>query len=417
VTGVGQRNIEQYESQIAKLVSSSLLHGSEALCKLLRYLADQSIHHPASPIKEYQIATEVFGRPADFDPRLDSTVRVQTGRLRSKLSEYYAGPGASDSTIIEIPKGSYMLTFRRRSPNETSQERPAAISPVEVKSTQAYPNLLWAVVALSVLLGLTVSWLAYYLWQDSVTHARSRTLSSQRLASLESFWLPFISGPNQPLAVFSNAEFVGRPETGMRYWRAGDSREQILDHHTGVGEVIAVHELDRIFNLLNHGFRVKRGQLLSFDDVKNSDVIFIGSPSENLSLRDIPNTQDFVFRVSDAPGRIGDLAIYNLKPASSEQKVFFASNRGQTLTEDYAVIGMLPGLRANRTVLIGAGITTLGTQAAIEYVCRPEGVEELLSRLTGSKTGRPRAFEAVLQVRVSKGVPVESRIVAFHAKE
>jgi len=63
------------------------------------------MEHPGGTVKEYQIATEVFGRPRDFDPRLDSTVRVQTGRLRSKLAEYYAGSGADDPIIVEVPRG------------------------------------------------------------------------------------------------------------------------------------------------------------------------------------------------------------------------------------------------------------------------------------------------------------------------
>ena len=73
---------EQRLAEIEKLVSSHVLHGSESLCKLLRYLAKHALDHPGTPIKEYQIATEVFGRSDDFDQQLDSMVRVQAGRLR-----------------------------------------------------------------------------------------------------------------------------------------------------------------------------------------------------------------------------------------------------------------------------------------------------------------------------------------------
>src|SRR5579884_256379 len=81
-------------AQIEKLVASHTLHGSESLCKLLKYLASYSLEHPSSSPKEYQIATEVFGRQPDFDPHVDSTVRVQAGRLRTKLGEYYSSEGA-----------------------------------------------------------------------------------------------------------------------------------------------------------------------------------------------------------------------------------------------------------------------------------------------------------------------------------
>src|SRR5499425_2319716 len=105
---------DQFLGQIDRLAGSSILHGSESLCKLLRYLAKQAVDHPGVPVKEYQIATEVFGRQVDFDPQLDSMVRVQAGRLRSKLAEYYASEGASDPTIVEVPKGSYAVVIHDR---------------------------------------------------------------------------------------------------------------------------------------------------------------------------------------------------------------------------------------------------------------------------------------------------------------
>src|SRR5579862_8287145 len=120
---------EQYLAQIDRLLNSHVLHGSESLCKLLRYLGEHSLDSPGTPLKEYQIATEVFGRPADFDPRLDSTVRVQTGRLRSKLAEYYGGEGAADRLMIEIPKGAYSLTYHSRPPVEAPAPPPAVEPP------------------------------------------------------------------------------------------------------------------------------------------------------------------------------------------------------------------------------------------------------------------------------------------------
>src|SRR5256885_10265003 len=94
-------------AQIEKLLSSHTLHGSESLCKLLRYLASHSLDHPGLSPKEYQIATEVFGRQKDFDPHLDSMVRVQAGRLRTKVTEYYASEGPDDQVMVELPKGTY----------------------------------------------------------------------------------------------------------------------------------------------------------------------------------------------------------------------------------------------------------------------------------------------------------------------
>src|SRR5271168_4375526 len=105
---------DQYSAQLEKILSSRTLHGSESLCKLLRYLAHHAIDQPGVHLKEYQIATEVFGRPTDFDPQLDSTIRVQAGRLRTKLAEYYGSEGVEDSVLVELPKGAYVVSFHHR---------------------------------------------------------------------------------------------------------------------------------------------------------------------------------------------------------------------------------------------------------------------------------------------------------------
>src|SRR5256885_2092603 len=112
-------------AQVERLTSSEILRGSESLCRILRYLAEQAIAHPGAAIKEYQIATEVFGRPPQFDSRLDSTVRVQSGRLRAKLAEYYAAEGQSDRVVIEIPRGAYALAIHERPVPETPAPPPA----------------------------------------------------------------------------------------------------------------------------------------------------------------------------------------------------------------------------------------------------------------------------------------------------
>src|SRR5262249_41372153 len=105
---------QQYLEAIERLTKSRVLHGSESLCKLLRYLGEHSLQNPGVPVKEYQIATEVLGRSADFDPHSDSAIRVQAGRLRVKLAEYYSTEGEFDPILVELPRGSYTLSFQTR---------------------------------------------------------------------------------------------------------------------------------------------------------------------------------------------------------------------------------------------------------------------------------------------------------------
>src|SRR3954462_7834360 len=149
---------EQCFQEIEKLTKSHILHSSESLCKLLRYLAEHSLDHPGTALKEYQIATEVLGRPPGFDPQSDSTVRVQAGRLRVKLAEYYAHDGVDDPILVEIPKGSYVLVFQLRG-KPGSAIAPTPRIQVAEKNPEVRPSnrgWLMAVAALLVLLAVSV---------------------------------------------------------------------------------------------------------------------------------------------------------------------------------------------------------------------------------------------------------------------
>ncbi len=403
---------EQCFQQIDKLIKSHSLHTSESLCKLLRYLAEHSLDHPGVALKEYQIATEVLGRPAGFDPQSDSTVRVQAGRLRVKLAEYYSHEGPDDPIVVEIPKGSYALTFHLRPSKPGAHPLTTLIFEPEKKAeTHPLPRgWVIAVAVFSVLLAASLSTTAILLSQRTRIQAAAPQPAP---AAYQIFWNRFLIGPQQPWVIFSNGSFVGRPETGMRYFNpSSDQSAFILDHYTGVGEVLAIHQLDHVFDLLNRPIRVKRGALFSLDDAKNNDLIFVGSPSENLSLLDIPGTQEFVFHRLDSGPRKGDLAVLNVHPLPSEPSVFLATPANQPTVEDYAVVSLLPGLDPSRSILILAGNSTFGTQAAVEFVCREDSVKELLYRLKVTKPSDLKPFEALLHVKIAHGVPVMTDLVS-----
>jgi hypothetical protein len=403
----------QILGQAERLVSSKALHGSESLCKLLHYLTKHALDHPGTPLKEHQIATEVFGRSSDFDPQVDSLIRVQAGRLRSKLASFYESEGAEDPIQIDLPKGSYVLSFHHRRKGQ-ARVHGNAISD-RVPDVWVIPRKAGAVLlVLSILLSAALAVIATVAILRKPSDSYAARVDPSADAALQTFWKPFITGASEPWVVFSNGSFVGRPETGLRYYDpAKDSGARVWDHYTGVGEVLAVHSLDQVFASLNRSIRVKRGSLFALDDVKNNDLIFIGSPSENLTLMDIPGTKEFVFQRLTSGLRKGDLAIANLHPEAGETEINLASPSNSPLTEDYAIVALLSGLNPSRSVLILAGTTTFGTQGAVEHVCRQNSVEELLLRLAVSKTGELKPFEALLRVKVARGVPVQTELVAL----
>lgn len=187
----------------------------------------------------------------------------------------------------------------------------------------------------------------------------------------------------------------------------------IFDHYTGVGEVLGVHQLDLAFGSLGRKVRVKRGSLFSLDDAKNNDLIFIGWPSENLTLLELPSSAKFIFQSVPSGARKGNVEIHNMQPSAGESEEYLASPSGVPLTEDYAVVAWIHGLDPNHRVLILAGTTTLGTQSAIEFVTSEDSLQTLLSRLSVSKPEDLQPFDALLRVKVAKGVPVGSELLAI----
>ena len=100
--------------QLDRILASGGFANAERMSRFLRHVVERSLAGESEQIKEYSIGVDVFGRNADYDPRLDSIVRVEARRLRSKLDEYYASDGRGDDVIISIRRGAYVPAFERR---------------------------------------------------------------------------------------------------------------------------------------------------------------------------------------------------------------------------------------------------------------------------------------------------------------
>src|SRR5262245_27599000 len=106
-----QRNLAVLR-ELDLILSSPGFVQSKRLAEFLRFVVERHLDGKDDELKETLLAVEVFGRKADYDPKQDSIVRTEAGRLRSRLIEYYADEGQDDSVVIELPKGRYTPVFR-----------------------------------------------------------------------------------------------------------------------------------------------------------------------------------------------------------------------------------------------------------------------------------------------------------------
>jgi TolB-like protein/tetratricopeptide (TPR) repeat protein len=181
---------QDIEEELNRILSSKVFAAAQRSQDFLRYVVERSLKDESPPLKEFAIATDVFGRGDDYDPAIDATVRVEAGRLRGRLREYYDVEGKDDPVCVEIPKGGYcpVFTIRRSKPGSTI-EAPLMVERETILGRQTdFRWGRWAVVAV-VLLGLAA--VGAWRWREDGRKAKSDPEGGRQIALAV---LPFTNG-------------------------------------------------------------------------------------------------------------------------------------------------------------------------------------------------------------------------------
>jgi len=165
LTELAQSNSE-VEEQLQRILADPSFQSAPKLSTLLCYLVDRTLAGQIDDLKAFAIAQAVFNRDDSFDAQTDTIVRVEAGRLRRRLAQYYDGNGLNDPLVIDIPKGGYTARFSEPAtstsepgpaPQITGHAEPAAITKPAAPASQ--PARKWvALLSLGLLLAL-------FLWQ------------------------------------------------------------------------------------------------------------------------------------------------------------------------------------------------------------------------------------------------------------
>lgn len=399
-----------------RIVGSPHLSTSPKLCEFFLYVVDCCLRDAPEEATEQQIGVHVFHRIPGYNSSDDSIVRSQARLLRMKLSAYFSNEGSSEELVVEIPKGHYLPVFRPANHSLQSMAAPVSDLPVEISSDpessprpvaieEPHPStrkLSWKSIAAALLFLLAGSLIGLLI---------GRQLPSTARTGIEPFWNPFFTG-DPPLVIYSNPLFKGTPYTGLRLVPGTGSTDPseiagVPDEtYTGTGEVTAIYELTRIFEAHHANFTLKRSRLVTWDEAKLRNLIFVGAPSQNGALQDLPSTPDFAINLDGSNKGF----ILNRHPQPGEPQSFIPSSPN----DEYAIVASIPGIQPNLRTAVFTGLTTNGTQAAVEFACDPENVRQLSDRL-GQTGGALKPFEAVLHIKLSGGVPLRAELAAVHA--
>ena len=121
VPGADRFEADAVRNQLQRILASRVFVNAPMLSQFLHFVVEHSLGASGTPIKEYTIGVEVFRRGADFDPQVDTIVRVHARRLRAYLDKYYETEGHGDLLRVVMPKGHYRAEF-------LSQAAPAEVS-------------------------------------------------------------------------------------------------------------------------------------------------------------------------------------------------------------------------------------------------------------------------------------------------
>jgi TolB-like protein len=150
---------QDVRAELDRILATKGFSSAGRLTKLLRYVVEKTLAGETDQLKEYAVGVEVFERDGNYDPRLDSIVRVEAGRLRSRLDEYYNGEGAGSLIRITLPRGGYSAVFET-APAPAAPQAPAPNAPQALHAPHARSFTIPLAVGLLVVIAAMVFWLA-----------------------------------------------------------------------------------------------------------------------------------------------------------------------------------------------------------------------------------------------------------------
>jgi tetratricopeptide (TPR) repeat protein len=189
--------------ELARVLTSQIFGGAERHKQILQYVVDRYLDGTAEDIRAKTIALDVYGNSVSEIERRETTVRVDAGRLRRRLDDYYTQEGAQNTVRIRLPKGGYAPSFEflaGTAPNaeqgrgdhgkldKTLPEPTPSLSSVSARKRQ-----MFVVAALGVF--FAISALQIYQWSSGPRDSPERSVSGQTRAAV------FLASPRRLEAV------------------------------------------------------------------------------------------------------------------------------------------------------------------------------------------------------------------------
>lgn len=396
----GSRPVKGLENLVQQVIESETFRAAPMMRNLLLYLWKRQ----GEAINEYSIAVDALGRTQDFDPKTDSTVRVQIARLRAKLKEFYEHAGESFPLRLSIPLGRYELQWVHQPPATSVASRIGAF-PVRYFIAAATVCGILAIVCI------------YLLLQN---HALKTSLTAAQ-QPLPRFWQSFVSNRKPELIVVPSPLYFSWPDhkvsirdlniSDFSNWRTSPLLQSLgakwgppvlAQNYVGAIEMTAAIRVLQYLEKAGQQVQLVESRKFAADSFATQNTIFLGMPRTAVYLdRLLAKTNFYIAQVEP------DI-IRNRKPQPGEQADFKEVQYSVDRRVTPAIIVQLPTRpEGTRSLLLMGRIPTSLSSMLVTL----EGLKLLDEQWV--KNGSPEGWEMVIQAEVYRDTVLKFSPVAF----
>jgi hypothetical protein len=401
--------------QLNRLLAHPLFANSRRYPVLLAYVVEQTLLGHASDLKERTIGVEVFSKDPSYDANADPVVRITAKEVRSRLKQYYYEFSQPAELIIDLPTGSYVPSFREpdRIPEPVIEEPIERVPAPEISVSLPEPpppvpsrvwRLRWVIstgIAMLVILAGAAGLLAGLRYKPEPPPP----------SNMERFWAPVTASGNP--TTFCLGEPAKNIDVGAINnfdTPVGNSKPEPLYfrlHYSGSLALADVITLTRTVAALasrHKSFRVVPASEATFGQLREGPIVLIGAFDNIWTLR-VTQKLRFGFESEDGVALLVD--------RNSQKKTTWATAWDlpyQKLSRDYAIVARIHDKTTGQPVIIAAGISEEGTEAAGEILYNPEYLESLLAK--APHDWDQKNMEAVIETQVIEGHPGPPNVLA-----
>ena len=393
--------------QLQRLLAHPLFANSKRYPALLAYTVEETLKGNAVELKERSIGIEVFGRAPTYDANADPVVRITAGEVRKRLSLYYYDASHAGELVIELPLGTYVPIFRQPElPVEppTGVQEPAPIVPApqiappaqtESRLSPAKPaGFKWLLAGALIIAGCAAG--------VFVGMRIKPAPAPEPPSNIDRFWEPYTSSSNPTTFCLGepakniNIDAINSFEAPVP--AAEPQKLYVRLHLSGnlaLADVITLTRTAAALEVRHKAFRVVPASEASFAQLREGPIVLIGAFDNIWTLR-VTQKLRFGFESKDGVALIVD--------RKSQQKTSWATAWDlpyQKLSRDYAIVARIHDSTTGQPVIIAAGISEEGTEAAGEILYNPVYLNSLVAKAPAN--WEKMNMEAVIETQVIEG--------------